>query len=351
MSGGARLPPTRGTAKIAAVDASRLLSTGSALLAGLPFGYCAQRGGFCLTRALSNWVLMGDTAILRAYVLALLVAIVGVHVLELGLVESIPVRPFRWLANVTGGFIFGVGMILGGGCAGSSWYRLGEGALGAWVVLVGFAMGASAASVGILQSVRTTLQDFEYAIDDQPATALRGSWASRPWLVIGVLVVVLGVWLVRNRPEEGEHGKWRWPVTGGAIGLVIVLGWYLSALGGSPTGITFAANTGHLLTYPLVGYPNRVTWGMVLLLGVAAGAALAAWRAGEFSWKPVPGFTIVKLFAGGLIMGVGALVADGCNITQGLTNSATLALGSLTAFASMLVGGWMALWVLFSPRV
>jgi hypothetical protein len=128
---------------------------------------------------------------------------------------------------------------------------------------------------------------------------------------------------------------------------VIVLGWYLSAWAGSPTGITFAANTGHLLTYPLVGYPNRLTWGIVLLVGVAAGAALAAWRSGEFAWKPVPGFTIVKLFLGGLVMGAGALVADGCNITQGLTNSATLALGSLTAFAAMLVGGRVALWALF----
>jgi uncharacterized membrane protein YedE/YeeE len=328
------------------VELSVLLVSGSALLAGLTFGYCAQRGGFCLTRALSNWALMGDTAILRAYVLALVIAVVGVHLLELGLVESIPVRPFRWLANLTGGFIFGVGMILGGGCAGSSWYRLGEGALGAWVVLLGFAIGASATSVGMLQPVRTTLQTYEYAIDDQPAT-LHAALGLPPWAVIGALVVLLGAWLLWNRPDEPEHGKWRWPVTGSAIGLVIVLGWYLSAWAGSPTGITFAANTGHLLTYPLVGYPNRVTWGMVLLLGAVAGAALAAWRAGEFAWKPVPGFSIVKLFVGGLVMGAGALVADGCNITQGLTNSATLALGSLTAFAAMLVGGRVALWALF----
>jgi uncharacterized protein len=329
------------------VEISGIVPMGSALLAGLLFGYCSQRGGFCLTRALSNWVLMGDTAILRAYVLALLVAIVGVHVLELGLVESIPVRPFRWLANVAGGFVFGVGMILGGGCAGSSWYRLGEGALGAWVVLLGFAIGASAASVGILQPARLALQAYEYALDDQPAT-LHAVLGLPAWPVIAVLVLALGIWLVRNRPEESGHGKWRWPVTGGAIGLVIVLGWYLSTLGESPAGITFASSTGHLLTYPLVGYPNRVTWGMVLLIGVAAGAALAAWRAGEFAWKPVPGFSIVKIFVGGLIMGTGALVADGCNVTQGLTNSATLALGSLTAFASMLAGGWVALWALFS---
>jgi uncharacterized membrane protein YedE/YeeE len=326
-----------------------LLTWGSALVAGLLFGYCAQRGGFCLTRALSNWALMGDTVILRAYVLALLIAVVGVHALELGLVEAIPVRPFRWLANLTGGFVFGIGMILGGGCAGSSWYRLGEGALGAWVVLVGFAMGASATSVGLLQPVRTALQAYEYAVDEQPAT-LPAVLGLRAWPVIAVLVVILGVWLVRNRPDEPEHGKWRWPATGSAIGVVIVLGWYLSAWAGSPTGITFAANTGHALTYPLVGYPNRVTWGMVLLLGVVGGAALAAWRSGEFAWKPVPGFTIAKLFTGGLIMGAGALIADGCNVTQGLTNSATLALGSLTAFAAMLVGGRATLWALFGGR-
>src|SRR5262245_65976024 len=151
---------------------------------------------------------MGDTAILRAYVLALLIAIVGVHVLELGFVESIPVRPFRWLANLAGGFVFGIGMILGGGCAGSSWYRLGEGALGAWVVLLGFAMGASATSVGILQPVRTALQAFEYTMDDRPVT-LYTALGLGPWPVILVLVVGAAVWLARNRPEESPHGKWR----------------------------------------------------------------------------------------------------------------------------------------------
>jgi hypothetical protein len=83
---------------------------------------------------------------------------------------------------------------------------------------------------------------------------------------------------------------------------------------------------------------------------VVAGAGLAAWRNGEFGWKPVPAGTGRKLFAGGLTMGVGALLADGCNITQGLTNGATLALGSLVAFLSMLAGGWATLWALYLRR-
>jgi hypothetical protein len=318
----------------------------TALAAGLAFGYCAQRGGFCLTRALSNWTLMGDAGLLRAYVLALLVAVIGVHLLQLGTGDEIPVRPFRWLANLLGGLIFGAGMILGGGCAGSSWYRLGEGALGAWVVLLGFAMGATTASVGLLGPLRQRLGAWEWTIDGGVPT-LATSVGVSPWLIIAVLAAPVGIWLWRGEVEP-EHGKWRWPVTGLAIGLVVSVGWFLSLLGGSPTGITFAANTGHLLTYPLVRYPGRLTWSMVLLVGVVAGAALAARRSGQFGWRPVPGFTGVKLFAGGLTMGVGALLADGCNITQGLTNSATLALGSLTAFAAMLAGGWLTLRLLYS---
>ena len=54
----------------------------SALGTGALFGYVIQRGGFCLTRALSNAVLVRDGNILRAYMLALLVAMVGVQAIE-----------------------------------------------------------------------------------------------------------------------------------------------------------------------------------------------------------------------------------------------------------------------------
>jgi hypothetical protein len=325
---------------------------GTALLAGLLFGYCAQRGGFCLVRAWSNLVLTGDGSVARAYVLALVVAVVGVHVLlRLGLVEEITPRRLLWAADALGGFVFGIGMILGGGCAGSSWYRLGEGAVGAWIVLLGFAMGATATGVGVLAPLRRSLQEYELSVGGEPVTLYRlaALLGIAPWLVIVVVAVAAGLWLIRGQ-DEPEHGKWRWPVTGLAMGLVITLGWYLSAFGGTPAGIAFAAPTGHLLTYPLVGYPNRVTWGMLVLVGVALGAAAAAWQSREFAWKTPPGFAAVKLFLGGLVMGTGALIAEGCNITQGLTNSATLSLGSLTAFASMLLGGWATLWVLFLRR-
>jgi hypothetical protein len=317
----------------------------SALATGLVFGYVVQRGGFCLTRAIANAALSRDTTLLRAYVLALLVAMVGVQILQVTGAVAIEIRPLHWLANALGGVLFGVGMILAGGCSGSTWYRVGEGAVGAWVVLLGFAIGATVVGVGALAPVRAALQRPAIAWGDANPTLANVAGVS-PWAAIAILAAVAAPWLMRGRSRV-EHGKWRWWLTGLAVGATIALGWWTSTFGGRATGITFAANTGHLLTYPMVGFPNRITWGMVMAVGVAFGAFMGAWWAGEFRWKLPPGWSLVKLFGGGLLMGGAALLAEGCNINQGLTNSATLALGSLLTFASMAAGGWLTLWVLY----
>jgi len=46
-------------------------------------------------------------------------------------------------------------------------------------------------------------------------------------------------------------------------------------------------------------------------------------------------------------MGGAAILGEGCNITQGLTNSATLAVGSLVTIGSIIVGCWLTLRALF----
>src|SRR5712692_5886329 len=154
------------------MDDLPVLLYGSALGTGLVFGYVIQRGGFCLTRALSNALLMRDATILRAYGLALLVAMVGVEILEVLALVDIPLRPLHWRSNIVGGLLFGVGMILAGGCSGSTWYRAGEGAVGAWVVLLGFAIGATTAGVGLLAPFRSALQKPAFTVGDGAAPTL-----------------------------------------------------------------------------------------------------------------------------------------------------------------------------------
>ena len=89
--------------------------------------------------------------------------------------------------------------------------------------------------------------------------------------LFAVVGIAASVWMWRA-PGEPEHAKWPWPITGAAVGVMIAVGWWASALVERPDGITFAANTGHLLTYPMVGFPTKVTWGMLMALGVPVGA-------------------------------------------------------------------------------
>ena len=317
----------------------------SAAITGGAFGYVIQRGGFCLMRALANVFLMGDATLMRAYALALLVAMAGVQVLSASGLVEVPVRPFHWLSNVTGGLVFGAGMVLAGGCSGSTWYRVGEGAVGAVVILFGFALGATTVRLGALGPLRASLQTPTITVADAPPT-LATLLGVSPWVVIAILWIAGALWIFRSRGSD-QRGKWPWPLTGVAVGLLIAAGWWASSVVERPVGITFAVNTGELLTYPLVGFPNRVNWSMVMLLAVPVGAFLAAWPAGDFRWKLPPGWSLVKIFAGGLLMGGAAILGEGCNITQGLTNSATLAVGSLVTIASILVGGWLTLRALY----
>jgi len=92
-----------------------LLTATLGLVVGLPFGYALQRGRFCMNSAFRDLLLTRDVTIFRAYVLALLVQMVGLQLLrELGLVD-VGGAPFWWGAAIIGGLVFGWGMALAGG--------------------------------------------------------------------------------------------------------------------------------------------------------------------------------------------------------------------------------------------
>src|SRR5262245_6274428 len=178
----------------------------SAASTGGTFGYVSPRGGCWLVRALANLFLMGDGTLMRAYALALLVAMVGVQVLSASGLVEVPVRPFHWLSNVTGGLVFGAGMVLAGGCSGSTWYRVGEGAVGAVVILLGFALGATTVRLGALGPLRASLPAPALPVNDASPT-LATVLGISPWLVIALLWVVGALWIFRSR-GSAQPGTW-----------------------------------------------------------------------------------------------------------------------------------------------
>lgn len=82
---------------------------------GLAFGYALQRGRFCMNTAFRDVLVARDFTLLRAYVVAVLVQLVGLNLLaDLGMIMR-NMAPFFWQATVVGGLIFGFGMANAGG--------------------------------------------------------------------------------------------------------------------------------------------------------------------------------------------------------------------------------------------
>ena len=97
------------------------------------FGAVANKTHFCTLGAVSDWVNIGDTGRMRAWIFAMAVALAGVLVIEsLGLANiSGTTFPhyrtsfFAWMRYLLGGFMFGIGMTLASGCGSKTRIRFG----------------------------------------------------------------------------------------------------------------------------------------------------------------------------------------------------------------------------------
>lgn len=115
------------------------------LLFGVAFGLIFQRSRFCLVRAFREPFMSGEADHTRAAALALVVSMVGFSVLKFTDLKDKGdwVWPGFWLGALVGGLLFGVGMVLAGGCGAGSIWRAGEGHVKLWIAVAMFAVGAS----------------------------------------------------------------------------------------------------------------------------------------------------------------------------------------------------------------
>ena len=103
-----------------------------------------------MNSAFRDIIVLKDYALLKAVGLAILVSMIGFAIMDkTGVIVISPVT-FWWGANMLGGFVFGIGMVLAGGCASGVTYRTGEGMVGAMVAVVGLTFFGLITSTGIL---------------------------------------------------------------------------------------------------------------------------------------------------------------------------------------------------------
>jgi uncharacterized membrane protein YedE/YeeE len=112
---------------------------------GAALGFILQRSRFCLVNAFREPFMSGESEHVRAAALALILSAVGFAVLKATDLKDAGewVFPSFWLGSLAGGVVFGVGMVLAGGCGAGSIWRAGEGHIKLWLAVLFLALGAS----------------------------------------------------------------------------------------------------------------------------------------------------------------------------------------------------------------
>ncbi len=337
---------------------------------GVILGFIANKTNFCTMGAVSDVVNMGSWGRMRAWFLAIAVAIIGTNLLSyygyLDLSKTIYTgASFPILTFIVGGLTFGVGMTLASGCGNKTLLRIGAGNLKSLVVVVFMGFAAIATLYGILGAFRgnvlsspavTTYLDHSQML---PAffSGIGGLEAKGMQLLMaGVIALAILIFVFISKEFRKETDG---IVSGLAIGVVVVTAWYITGHIGyaenpdtmemvymgtasrMAESMSFVAPAAYTLEY--LGYwtdtSKVITFSVASAFGVVLGSFIYAMVSKSFRWEY---FTSAKdmrsHMLGAILMGFGGVTAMGCTIGQGITGVSTLSLGSFIALASIIAG-------------
>jgi hypothetical protein len=344
----------------------------SGLVVGMIFGFVLQRGRFCMNSAFRDIILMKEYTLLKAVALAIVVQMIGFHLMAtMGYIQLYP-KTLYWGAMIVGGFIFGIGMVLAAGCASGTTYRVGEGMMGSFVALLGLMIGGLVTSGGALSELlklkSNTLVTTDYSgISPGPYVAPKSDKYEpgltlanvfgldlNPWIFVAIVSIVIIAVLIWKRGGEETKAEgtlyekifkmgWNWWVTGIAVGIVgmiafLALKTYALGISGGWFGFLDALVTGD---------PDKLNWFAFLVIGVVIGAGIAAGIAGEFKLRAPDARRLLQQFIGGLIMGIGAVIGTACNIGHILSGIPQLALSSILGGIFIILGCWVTAYIMF----
>lgn len=327
-----------------------------ALLIGVAFGFVLQRGRFCMNSAFRDPLLMKDYKLLKGVGVALSVCMLGFGLLSLFPQISLAPKNLFLMPMLIGGLMFGVGMVLAGGCASGTTYRVGEGMMGSLVALIGIAIGVVMVQLGFF----TEINGFMKSVTPGQDLVIGGDFSWIIMIIVGAVglglltIFVIVPHLKENKIETSElkdsifKKPWNWWVAGIGVGLVACL----------TLGMTAILAPGKTAVLGITGYwanalravigNTPLVWGTFMVVGIIIGSFIAAKIAGEWKMRlPKDGWTIVKQLGGGLLMGVGATFAMGCNIGNLLSGVPQLSIGSMVASGGIILGCWIMTYLLF----
>ena len=323
------------------------------------FGIIAHKTHFCTMGAISDWINMGSLHRLRAWLLAMAVALLMSQLFQaLGWIDlsaSIYLSTnFGIGGYIVGGFLFGVGMTLGGGCGQRTLVRTGGGNLKSLVVLLVLGLTAYITLRGLLAGVRIEVFEplsidlSEYALADQSlASVLVAVTGLASESVVKGLAVIIGLaLLIYTLKDKDFRTSGDAIVSGLVVGLLVAGAWLVTGVVGNDDfdpvrleTLTFIAPVGNMLNYLMTWTGSTIGFGIAVVFGVLAGSLVYAVTSGNFRIETFSSRSdmLNHLYAG-VLMGFGGVLSLGCTIGQGVGGFSTLALGSVVSIVFIVFG-------------
>lgn len=318
---------------------------GGGLAVGAIFGLLVQRHRLCMVAATGNLLLIKDNRQVLAFIAALIVAITGTQILEFTHTVAIANSSYRnsqfdWFGAGFGGLIFGIGGVIAGGCATRTLIRSAEGNAAAIIALIFFMLFAAFAQFGFLEALRLNLTHLT-AIELRTDASVAKVFGLPQWLPAIAIIALFLIYMVKNWNSEAKSMV----IAGVIIGALVVCGWYITGVLAQdefdpvkPSAITVSgplARFGYIL---ISGKMPALSFAISFVIGIAIMVFVFSLATGRFKFENPNLAAVKKAAIGGAMMGIGGIMAYGCNVGQGLTGISTLSIESIVAFSGMFVG-------------
>lgn len=317
---------------------------------GILLGLAARLGRFCTLGAIEDYAYGGSDTRLRMWVLAVGTAVLGTFAcLAFGWVTPTAsfylTQTFAPIAAILGGLVFGYGMAMAGNCGFGALARLGGGDLRSFVIVVVMGITAYATTSGPGAWLRLALfPPRGTASEPQGIAHFISSFSGLPVWVIGMAIGALLIALaLSSSAMRSERNSIFWSVV---VGISVITAWlftsWIAANGFDGTPVmshSFAAPVGETILFTMTSTGQTLSFGIGSVGGVWLGAFAGSLIKGHFRWEACedPRELRRQIF-GAAMMGIGAVIALGCSIGQGLSAFSLLAFSAPLTFAAIFVG-------------
>ena len=346
-------------------------------LFGLIAGFVMHRSDYCVAGMFRDIFMFRKTTQLRALCLQIVLTMLAFEAVRL--LGLLPLYPYPLLgaaslANIIGGFLFGIGMVLAGGCVVGTLYKMGAGSLVSGCAFIGLIIGS-----GIYAEIHpwwaAVIKKTSFLTEYKTIPQLTGL---SPVVFVLLITIVTLPLFNKWRREKGREiplslrgyiKPWQTAVVLSVIGLssYLLLGMplgitttyakmaamvenvispaHVASLAfyqGVPLDIVHPSSGGHLLGGAGPKIDSLWVIQFPLIAGIVGGSFISAILLREFRlyWR-VPPYQFVMTLVGGIILGLASRMVPGCNVWHLMGGIPILALQSLLFLVGLLPGAWV----------